>query len=133
MMQPPPPPTASPTGGRILLVEDDADIAQVVQEVLAPAGYRVVTAPTLAAATLLLRQQPIALVLVDGLSHLPEAAFANAMTVRSLAGSIPVVLFTAHPVAPAAMYQAGFAAHLPKPFELDDLVDTVARLVLAAD
>ena len=119
--------TALAAGGRILLIEDDADITDLVAEVLQAVGCTVVTASAMTAAETLLQKQRFTLVLVDGLSHLAATALANAATILRLAAPTPVVLFTAHPVEREAARRAGFAGYLIKPFDLDELVAVVTR------
>ena len=119
------PPSGRP---RILLVEDDKDIAEVVRAALEPEGYEVVHAATLAAAGPLLHMQPFDLVLCDGLSAEPTSAWQNALTVLGGAGDTPVALFTAHRVDEASARAAGFRAVIEKPFDLSAFVRQVGAL-----
>ena len=116
---------------RLLLVEDEVDIAAVVQEVLEPEGYDLTFAATLTAATTLLRQDSFDLVLCDGLSSNPAVAWENALTVLGLAGETetPVALFTAHRPDPDAARAAGFRAIIEKPFDLETFRSQVGALL----
>ncbi len=115
---------------RILVVEDDPAIADLIAWVLTDAGFTVYTAPTVARGLALYEQIKPDLVvadlmLPDGLgSHLlqqlqqPEYQPAAATLVMS-------ALPRTHQYATAARADA----YLPKPFDLDELLDVVDRLV----
>ena len=117
-------------GARVLLVEGEQDIAELVVTVLADEGYAVTTAPTLEDALARLRDGDFDLVLVDGLSADSEQAFANALTVLRAAGSTPVVLFTTHRREPDEVWAAGFADLITKPFNIDDFAQRVRALLV---
>ena len=114
---------------RVLLVEDEPDIAAVVREALEPEGYEVVYAPTLTAASKALRAGRFDLVLTDGLSSDRAQAWDNARAVLAMAGGTPVVLFTAHRVDAEAACAAGFRAVIEKPFDLDGFLAHVWALL----
>ena len=115
--------------GRVLLIEYDPDIAELVVEVLEDEGYTVRAAGTLDHALALVRAHNFDLMLVDGLSPNGEQAYANALRVLHAAGGTPVVLFTAHHHDPERVRAAGFADLIAKPFDLDQLVERVRALV----
>ena len=125
----PSPTTPSRSRGRVLLVEDEPDIAEVVVQLLSESGLTVRVANTLDQAIAALRESTFDLVLADGLSRDPEQAFATALTVLRAAGDTPVVLFTAHRREPDEVRAAGFAELISKPFNIDDLVERVRALV----
>ncbi|MBB1521462.1 CHASE domain-containing protein [Aquipseudomonas guryensis] len=64
------PPTVSPQQPSILVVEDEPDIARLLQVLLQGAGYRVLQAHSLALARRLLAQESIAAITLD--LHLPD-------------------------------------------------------------
>ena len=112
-------------GGRILVVENEPDIAEVVVAVLQDDGHTLVTATTLDAALASLQANTFDLVLVNGLSADREQAFAHAVTVRRAAGATPVVLFTGHRYDPETARAAGFADVISKPFDLSTFTERV--------
>ena len=115
--------------GRILLIEDEPDLTELVGSVLEEAGHTVVTADTLDAALVRLQGATFDLVLVDGLSSYRGQAFTNSVTVVRAAGTTPVVLFTGHQHDPDAVRAAGFADVIAKPFDLDAFTERVRVLL----
>jgi CheY-like chemotaxis protein len=114
----------------VLLVEDDADIRDIVQDVLEAEGYDVVPASHGRQALDFLNgvrnSEPPALVILDLMMPLVDGRHILE-TIRSddsLSG-IPVVVMSAM----AHEKPVGAAAFLRKPFSLNSLFDTVHTLV----
>ena len=76
-------------------------------------------------ATRLLDQMSFDLVITDGFSTLPGAAFVNTADVVRSAGLTPVALFSAHTHDLGVAKAAGFRGLITKPFDLDTLVHQV--------
>ena len=123
------------TRGTILVVEDNPDIADLLRETLAEAGYRVLPAATPDAARQILAAFRVGLVLTDafhGAPGAPGTIWDDLDPLVGLAGDAPLVLCSAHDPALYADFAAhGFTAALPKPFDLDDLLALVATLLPA--
>jgi DNA-binding response OmpR family regulator len=124
----------------VLAVEDDGPLGELVEELLADDGYRCQRLATLSAEAVLdavVTSAP-AVVLLDGAQ--PSDYGTSWETARQLRGQVPVVMFTANAPAlaealagtSARAVAAGFAAIVAKPFDLNDLLATVARLVHGA-
>jgi CheY-like chemotaxis protein len=135
------PPAAAPPGRRTVLVVDDAAVlAALVQAALRDEGYTVAVLTTLTSAairTAVGRLEPDCLLLdsrgpTDYGDSWRDAAWAHAR-----ARAVPVVMFTASLAiqqeaqvgASARSRAAGLFAVLGKPFDLDELLATVARAV----
>ncbi len=114
----------------ILLVEDQPSLRGLTADLLRDEGYRVVEARDgVEAIQVLDRQQPatrfslilldVMLPVVDGLGVLDH--------LTALGASPPVVAMSASPSRLAAAQAAGAQATIPKPFDLDELLDVVAR------
>jgi two-component system nitrogen regulation response regulator GlnG len=111
---------------RILVVDDDAAIRTVVGQALRRAGHDVVLAATLAEADAALDRGVDLLVTDvvlpdgDGLAHLTAVAERHP--------SLPVIVLSAQNTLTTAVRanEAGAYEYLPKPFDLDALVDAVA-------
>jgi CheY-like chemotaxis protein len=121
----------------VLLIDDDADVADVVRAILSDDGYAVgVLADTSHQSILAaVGQQEPDCVLLDG-SVGPEygSSWAEAAYLAARERSIPTIMFSAHmrDVREAREERsdraraAEFAAVLAKPFSLDELLEAVA-------
>ena len=128
---------------RILVIDDDRDIGEVVTAILSDQGYEVTTLEHIsdeAVRAAIGRLEPDC-ILLDGVEAVEYAeAWATAAEVSHRPRPIPTVMFTAHSMdaAEAALatsersVAAGFFAVLRKPFHLDELVATVEHAVAEA-
>ncbi len=116
---------------RILVVDDDASIRDLVFLALTDEGYEVVLADDGAAALRLVEGSPPDLILLDmRMAELGGEEFVRLY--RALPGPhAPVVLFTAARDAEQSAAEIPVDALLPKPFDLDDLLSLVQRLTTA--
>jgi CheY-like chemotaxis protein len=132
-------------GGKVLIVEDDPVLGDLVQTILVDEGY---TASVLGA-SLLARVAPDALqaavgrlepdcVLLDsGGRGSVDAPWSEAAWLHNRARPVPVLMFTADDRAKreardgtsARSRAAAYFAVLDKPFDLDEFIATVARAV----
>jgi PAS domain S-box-containing protein len=137
---PPPDPAPGPravarplAGVRVLVVDDEPDVRDLVEAVLASRGADVTTADGAPAGFDLLQQQRPD-VLVSDISMPGEDGYALVRRVRQLApeagGATPALALTAfaRPEDRARALLAGFTVHLAKPADPDDLALAVARL-----
>jgi CheY-like chemotaxis protein len=116
---------------RILLVEDDCAIRQTVAELLEEEGYQVECAVNGAdALTRLERSEAPSLILLDLTMPVMDGwSFRAAQRRDPRLAAIPTVVLTAsHTGDRRAADDLAPAAFLPKPFDLDRLIDTVHRL-----
>jgi CheY-like chemotaxis protein len=119
---------------RILVVDDEQDIRDVLAETLERAGHAVVVAGDGEEAVDLHHRQHFDLIVsdlampgADGID-LTRAVRADARP------DVPILLVTASasPQDLAEAHRAGVTAHLPKPFKLTELRDQVAAMLAAA-
>jgi len=123
---PPAQPCADPSS-RVLVVEDQDDIREFVALVLQNEGYCVATADNGAVALEVVGRKPVGVVLLDMRMPVMDGwAFADAYR-RGPGPHAPIVVLTAAQDAAARAAQIKADAYLGKPFELDDLLDVVAR------
>ena len=113
----------------VLVVDDDRDIRAFVAEALEDEGYHVVTAPHGAAALDLIRQKPPTLVLLDMRMPVMDGWAFAAEYRRIPEARAPVVVMTAAQNARKWSEEVGADGYLAKPFELDDLLETVEQHV----
>ena len=125
--------------GHVLVVDSDQDVAHIAQVVLTDAGFTVsvLVQPHPDLIRVAVGQLEPDCVLLDG----DAAGYGNAWDVAAWLGMrerrVPVIMFTASQTAvreareatSARSQAAHFDAVLSKPFDLDDLVDAVARAV----
>jgi CheY-like chemotaxis protein len=134
----------APPRPSVLCVDDDRDVVAVVEAILEAEGYAVASLYDLSDDALLrtIGQLEPDAVLLDGLAR---ASYGGSWDLAASIGKrsrpVPVVMFTAHRSDAAEAEEgtseraahAGFTAILPKPFRLDDLVETVGRAVGRAE
>jgi CheY-like chemotaxis protein len=114
---------------RVLLIEDDVTISEVVVRVLEDEGYAIVACLTSLHAVALLQRINFDLVITDGFSRVPGAVFVNTADVIRGAGVTPVALFSAHTLDVEFTTAAGFHDLITKPFDVDTLVRQVKALL----
>ncbi len=118
----------SPTAP-ILVVDDDQAILTTIADSLVFEGYLVVTADHGASALDLVKQQPVALILLDMKMPVMDGwAFARAYRCQPLQHA-PIVALTAARNAAEWAAEIEATAYLAKPFELDELLALVGRYV----
>jgi CheY-like chemotaxis protein len=125
-------PVTADRRARILLVEDDLLIRDLLVDVLEAEGYVIVACVTPVQATLLLQPVSFDLVVTDGFSPVPEGVLASTAPVVRCADPTPVVLFSAHPINVTAAVAAGFRDVITKPFDLNTLIGQVSRCLKAS-
>src|SRR5215203_6131334 len=113
--------------GNILVVDDDQPILNLITEVLMDEGYTVRTVLTPVDAHLLIDEQCPDLILCD--LHLPvKNGDVLAREIKKNGRiDIPFILMTANVRAALALSRDYIDFFLPKPFDLDELIDCVAK------
>ena len=126
---------APATARRVLVVDDDADIRELVGLKLEQAGYEVVTADDGAAALSVVEGWVPDLVVLDvampGLSGFDVCKRLRADPVMA---KVPVIMLTARTLATYLTlgYMAGADLYLTKPFSPRELVERVGSLLAEA-
>jgi two-component system, OmpR family, response regulator MprA len=116
---------------RVLVVDDDANVRDVVAGTLGLEGYRVATADSGATALPFVAAEPPQIIVLDmqmpGLSgwDLAEALKEGGIT-------IPILVLTAAHDPEAVAREIGAADWLAKPFDVVDLLAKVERLCVDA-
>jgi DNA-binding response OmpR family regulator len=109
----------------ILIAEDDKSILALLVAVLEDDGYRVRRAADGAVALALLERERADLLLTDNM--MPRlGGLALIARLRAADSIMPTILMSAVALAPPPAPPTVF---LPKPFDLDDLLSAVARLL----
>ena len=120
------------TSGPILVVDDEVRILRFVQSALTYKGYRVITATNAQEALQAAEAERPELIFVD--IRMPGMdGLQLAKEIRNRLGSaVPTVALTAASTTKAALQEAGVSGLLRKPFDLDDIIECIARYAPAA-
>lgn len=110
----------------VLVVDDDPGIRQVIESILADEGYEVATATNGREALDQIATQPPAVVLLD-LNMPVMSGWELTAQVQERGLDVPLVFMTAGARAQAEAERHHAAGYLPKPFDMDHLLRTVAR------
>jgi CheY-like chemotaxis protein len=108
----------------VLIVEDDADIREMLATLLDLAGFACVVCDSAEAGLAALRDRPVDLILTDyGLPEHTGVWLLERAEKEGLIQGTPVMIVTAHP----DPHGAGTYEIVQKPFDLDDLVNRVRQ------
>lgn len=116
---------------RILLVEDHGDTARIMRRMLTMEGHSVAVAGDVATALDLAREEEFDLLLSD--MGLPDASGIDLLwQLRKLGRGFPAVALSGYGQEQDLQRsrEAGFAAHLVKPVSIDQLLRTIANVVV---
>jgi two-component system cell cycle response regulator DivK len=119
----------------VLVVEDEAPTRRVFANFLRRRGFEVLEAEHGEGALLVAKQtEPDVIVLDIQMPVLDGLTTAELLKLDATTAHIPLIAVTGHPFEGGAdeARRHGFAAYLPKPLALDELVDAISH-VLAAD
>ena len=112
---------------KILVIDDDETILQVVQIILEGLQYEVVTSPNGKCVYGLNGLLPDLIILDVLLSGEDGREICRYLKSQQKTRDIPVILFSAHADMNKTVSAAGADYFLPKPFEVDALADAVAK------
>jgi two-component system, response regulator, stage 0 sporulation protein F len=119
--------------GSILVIDDDAAFADLVVEILTDEGYVAYAALSGVDALASITCHTPALLLLD--LHMPGMSGVELIIKlrRANLATMPMVLITASPREATPLLVPGAIVCLAKPFDLDDLLASVARFVQLLD
>jgi CheY-like chemotaxis protein len=119
-----------PETKQLLVVDDDPAIREVLEEVLTLSDFEVDTACNGAEALDKVRQRAPDAVLLDLMMPIMDGpSFLQRCRGDHICDGLPVVVLSAAHDAPATARRIGARAFLPKPFEMDRLLETVEQVV----
>ncbi|HEX5497788.1 MAG TPA: response regulator [Thermomicrobiales bacterium] len=115
------------TARTILVADDEADVRSLILALLEDEGYRVVVAANGRAAIEVVERRRPDLILMDIMMPTMDGREATRrLRARPESASIPIVLMSA---VTNESPQPGVQAFVAKPFDLDDLLATIDRLL----
>jgi CheY-like chemotaxis protein len=115
--------------GHVLIVDDDPDIVAVIRMTLDDEGYSIATANNGVQALERVQERRPEVVLLDLTMPVMNGWQFNDR-LREIEPHIPVIFMTAAFRARAEAEAHHAAGFLAKPFDVDDLIDTVARFAV---
>jgi CheY-like chemotaxis protein len=118
--------TSSPT---VLVVDDDPEIVDFLEAALAGRGYNVLVAINGGALDIAQTGQPDLILLDLLMPGMDGVEITRRLREEPSTARIPIVVMSAHERLHFAASAMPVDDRLPKPFELDELYDTVARWV----
>ena len=121
------------TERRILVVEDDRDLADMMSWVLTAAGFKVTTALNGAAGLEALSRAPHCVVILDLM--MPDVdcvEFRRRQQIHPIGREAPVLVVSGRHDAARVVAGMDVAGFLPKPFTPDDLVTAVSKIAGSA-
>jgi DNA-binding response OmpR family regulator len=120
------------TTHRILVVDDDPDIGTMIKMMLEYKGYSVVVVDRGEKVFEALARQNIRLIIMDMLlSGVNGTDICTSIKKNPVTSSVPLIMISAHPNAKDICLQAGADDFIAKPFEMDDLLSKIGRLIAA--
>jgi CheY-like chemotaxis protein len=117
----------------VLIVEDEADLAGLLSDVLQAAGYEVTLTTARRAADRAIELQPAAIVIDYLMPGLTGAEVMERIRAAVPGEPPPVVLVTGMRNAAELAQDVGADVFLQKPFDMDELIEAVDRLSAAAE
>jgi two-component system, OmpR family, response regulator MprA len=112
------------------VVDDERTIRELLRQALQDDGYRVVAAcDGLDALDQLDRFRPMLILLDLSMPRMDGLAFSVELERRGLRPAIPLLVMSASPRASDRAAQAGAEIFVAKPFDLDEILATVAQLL----
>jgi CheY-like chemotaxis protein len=122
----------SPHPGRILVIDDEASVRDLLLRVLEDAGHEVVVVETGEAALMKIAKKPFDLLVVD--KNLPGMSGLDVLRlVRTHYPRLRAIMITAfpHPAAEATARELGVHGYVTKPFGIVSIVSAVDAAIEA--
>jgi len=114
---------------KIVVIDDDKDILDVIQFILAEEGYSVVVYDRLESLEKIYEQKPSLILLDNKLGGIYSTDFCRSLKLNQLTKYIPVILVSASDSLEDISKECNADAFLSKPFDLKDFIKLVKRYV----
>lgn len=114
----------------ILVIEDDTDIGNILQMILTKNGFAVTILNNASGIATIIKDNIFDLVCMDMLLN-GRNSIDICRDIKNTASSahIPVMMMSAHSDAKGSCLQAGAHDFIAKPFDLNDLLDKIKKLL----
>ena len=119
------------TAYRILVIDDDPDIGIMIKMILEYSGYSVLVSDRGDQAEELIRNNHVDLLIMDMLlSGINGTDICRRLKqTDSTTHQLPIMMISAHPNAKETCLEAGADDFIAKPFDMDDILSKISRLV----
>jgi DNA-binding response OmpR family regulator len=115
---------------RILIIDDDIDLLDIMQEALIYEGFEVVTSPDAADHEKLIRQNQVDLLILDYfLKGCNGGEICQQIKCCKEFEHLPILMFSAYPLGIKALDMYKCDVFIPKPFDLSDIVGYIIQLL----
>jgi DNA-binding response OmpR family regulator len=115
---------------RILVLDDDADIGTMIKMMLEYKGYSVTVSDRAESAQETMRSGDVDLVIMDMLlSGVNGTDLCREFKKDKATSTIPIIMISAHPNAKEICLQAGADEFISKPFDMNDILSKIDRLL----
>ena len=121
--------TSCAAAPRLLIVEADAELREILHLVLGEEGYQVTGAASLTQALALLHQETFDGVLTDIVHTAGHPPLQSVLPLLKRAAPTPVGIMTAWNLSEQAAQQEGFACFIKQPFDLEAFLATIAAVL----
>jgi CheY-like chemotaxis protein len=118
-------------GSRILVIEDDLSISSLIELTFEGHGAQVLCLGTAEQVTEALRGRPLFDVALLDLSPIRDTLCATLTRMKELSPDAPIVLMSGEPSGVPQEAEGRFASWIRKPFDMDQLLSTVGRLIIS--
>jgi CheY-like chemotaxis protein len=118
------------SGRRILLIEDDLSISSLIELTFEAHGAEVLSLATADQVEEALRGRPLFDIALLDLSPVRETLCATLTRMKELSPAAPVILMSGEPSGVPQEAEGRFASWVRKPFDLDQLLSTVGKLII---
>lgn len=113
---------------KVLVVDDDHDIVEIVTVVLESAGYDVITSYTSKLISEIGKINPDLILLDHWIPNDSGTDFCVLLKTNPVTAQIPVILFSAQPTIAENAKLCGADAYLAKPFDVDGMLAIVSKM-----
>jgi DNA-binding response OmpR family regulator len=115
---------------KILVIEDDPGIQEAIKAILEFSNFTVETADNIDYLEKILIENPPSLVILD-LMLASKSTLIGVKKIKqnSQTKHIPIIMLSAHPQASQSAKEAGANDFLAKPFNMDELLDKINKLI----
>ena len=115
---------------RILILDDNDDILEMLRELLTNEGYEVKTFTSVSDIIQLTEETKPSLVLLDYLlAGINGGEYCHQLKKHPLTSHIPIIMLSAHQRVIESLGNYGWDAFIAKPFDVDSLTATISELL----